>query len=270
LKFAKTISDPKVAAGLVEKAADLKSKGDERPDPSPRAPDIECSTWCSKHLVRGGKRDELPLQGVVEEALSDGGFASDILSSGEEALALFKGGAKNYRALLTDVNLKGRIDGWEVARQVSASPAFTRIPIRSIERGCRVQVLVRDNNVDQALKVLKKKMQREGIFREMSSAVIMKSLPRRRPVKRPKACAAHASSPARSCSAKACCRWSRSGCLAPVQAPTAAVPVAAAVAVRVLVRAGRAELFSLSFRSMTRAERPVLLTLHRREWTLAA
>jgi small subunit ribosomal protein S21 len=31
----------------------------------------------------------------------------------------------------------------------------------------RVQVLVRDNNVDQALKVLKRKMQREGVFREM-------------------------------------------------------------------------------------------------------
>jgi small subunit ribosomal protein S21 len=30
-----------------------------------------------------------------------------------------------------------------------------------------VQVQVRDNNVDQALKALKKKMQREGIFREM-------------------------------------------------------------------------------------------------------
>jgi small subunit ribosomal protein S21 len=29
-----------------------------------------------------------------------------------------------------------------------------------------LQVLVRDNNVDQALRVLKKKMQREGIFRE--------------------------------------------------------------------------------------------------------
>jgi small subunit ribosomal protein S21 len=38
---------------------------------------------------------------------------------------------------------------------------------RSIEEERRVQVLVRDNNVDQALKVLKKKMQREGIFREM-------------------------------------------------------------------------------------------------------
>jgi small subunit ribosomal protein S21 len=31
----------------------------------------------------------------------------------------------------------------------------------------RLQVLVRDNNVDQALKALKKKMQREGLFREM-------------------------------------------------------------------------------------------------------
>ena len=30
-----------------------------------------------------------------------------------------------------------------------------------------VQILVRDNNVDQALRVLKKKMQREGVFREM-------------------------------------------------------------------------------------------------------
>jgi small subunit ribosomal protein S21 len=29
-----------------------------------------------------------------------------------------------------------------------------------------MQVLVRDNNVDQALRVLKKKMQREGLFRE--------------------------------------------------------------------------------------------------------
>jgi small subunit ribosomal protein S21 len=30
-----------------------------------------------------------------------------------------------------------------------------------------LQIFVRDNNVDQALKALKKKMQREGIFREM-------------------------------------------------------------------------------------------------------
>src|SRR5215472_980721 len=44
-----------------------------------------------------------------------------------------------------------------------APPEFDRIN----RRDSSVQVLVRDNNVDQALKALKKKMQREGIFREM-------------------------------------------------------------------------------------------------------
>ena len=37
----------------------------------------------------------------------------------------------------------------------------------TLRRRPLVQVIVRDNNVDQALKALKKKMQREGIFREM-------------------------------------------------------------------------------------------------------
>jgi small subunit ribosomal protein S21 len=36
-----------------------------------------------------------------------------------------------------------------------------------VRKDATLQVLVRDNNVDQALRVLKKKMQREGIFREM-------------------------------------------------------------------------------------------------------
>ncbi|MCY3675131.1 MAG: 30S ribosomal protein S21 [Paracoccaceae bacterium] len=30
-----------------------------------------------------------------------------------------------------------------------------------------MQVIVRDNNVEQAIRVLKKKLQREGVFREM-------------------------------------------------------------------------------------------------------
>jgi len=33
--------------------------------------------------------------------------------------------------------------------------------------GTQMQVSVRDNNVDQALRALKKKLQREGVFREM-------------------------------------------------------------------------------------------------------
>ena len=40
-------------------------------------------------------------------------------------------------------------------------------PRRHLWSIATVQVLVRDNNVDQALRALKKKMQREGVFREM-------------------------------------------------------------------------------------------------------
>jgi small subunit ribosomal protein S21 len=40
------------------------------------------------------------------------------------------------------------------------------LPTLNLE-GQTLQVLVRDNNVDQAMRVLKKKMQREGVFREM-------------------------------------------------------------------------------------------------------
>jgi small subunit ribosomal protein S21 len=50
---------------------------------------------------------------------------------------------------------------------VSGHPHWNPIPESDNWRGNHVQVLVRDNNVDQALKALKKKMQREGIFREM-------------------------------------------------------------------------------------------------------
>ena len=41
-------------------------------------------------------------------------------------------------------------------------PVGTSMGVRAI-----VEVQVRDNNVDQALRALKKKMQREGLYREM-------------------------------------------------------------------------------------------------------
>src|SRR5256714_2948202 len=49
----------------------------------------------------------------------------------------------------------------------SAGTPFQVRPDHELEGTHLLQVLVRDNNVDQALKALKKKMQREGIFREM-------------------------------------------------------------------------------------------------------
>jgi len=69
--------------------------------------------------------DEYDLQGLIEEALAEGGFDTDILSSGEEALTLFRGRLKNYKALVTDVALKGRLSGWEVAAHFrEADPGF--------------------------------------------------------------------------------------------------------------------------------------------------
>jgi DNA-binding NtrC family response regulator len=62
--------------------------------------------------------DEYELQGIVEEALRDGGFEAESLSSGEEALTLFRGRVKNYKVLVADVNLRGRLSGWDVAKQI--------------------------------------------------------------------------------------------------------------------------------------------------------
>jgi small subunit ribosomal protein S21 len=50
---------------------------------------------------------------------------------------------------------------------MAVRPSSQPYPDPFSQKDQRVQVLVRDNNVDQALKALKKKMQREGIFREM-------------------------------------------------------------------------------------------------------
>jgi len=60
--------------------------------------------------------DDQLVQTMVEAALSDGGFEPAIAASGEEAVTLLKGGTK-YRALVTDINLLGRMDGWEVAKR---------------------------------------------------------------------------------------------------------------------------------------------------------
>jgi DNA-binding response OmpR family regulator len=69
--------------------------------------------------------DDSSVQGVVEDALTDAGFESAIAASGEEAVTLLKSGTANYRGLVTDINLKGRMDGWEVAHQARGlDPAF--------------------------------------------------------------------------------------------------------------------------------------------------
>ena len=60
--------------------------------------------------------DDQEIQILVEDALTEGGFAPAIAPSGEEAVTLLRGNRGSYRALVADVKLRGRMDGWEVAK----------------------------------------------------------------------------------------------------------------------------------------------------------
>jgi len=61
--------------------------------------------------------DEYLLMDEMLHALTKAGFVVDGVASGEEALALFCSG-RDYKALVTDVNLQGGLTGWDVARRV--------------------------------------------------------------------------------------------------------------------------------------------------------
>jgi len=89
------------------------------------------------------------------------------------------------RRLPVMAQLRANADGQEITRRAgqrssgrSACARFGVICVHEFIPGAGreidgefqiVQIVVRDNNVDQALKALKKKMQREGVFREMKA-----------------------------------------------------------------------------------------------------
>ena len=77
--------------------------------------------------------DDPPIQIIVEDALVDGGFEPAIAPSGEEAVTLLKGDRGKYHALVIDISLLGRLDGWEVAKRArEIDPTF---PILYITAG---------------------------------------------------------------------------------------------------------------------------------------
>jgi DNA-binding response OmpR family regulator len=69
--------------------------------------------------------DDPLIRTVVQETLNEGGFRPVIAASGEEAVTLLHWQKGKYRALVTDINLLRKIDGWEVAKRArEADPAF--------------------------------------------------------------------------------------------------------------------------------------------------
>ena len=68
--------------------------------------------------------DDVSIQNVVEEILSDGGFEPKAASSVEEAIALLN--AHRFRAVIIDISFgRARVKGWSVARRARAfNPAL--------------------------------------------------------------------------------------------------------------------------------------------------
>jgi CheY-like chemotaxis protein len=56
--------------------------------------------------------DDEIVQSIAEDALKDGGFDTAIAASAEEAVNLLQSKIVDYRALVIDINLKGRMSGW--------------------------------------------------------------------------------------------------------------------------------------------------------------
>ncbi|WP_439395417.1 response regulator [Bradyrhizobium sp. PMVTL-01] len=60
--------------------------------------------------------DDYLIAEMVREALAEGGFETEVVPSGQEALALLDDDRK-YRALVTDINLQDEHTGWQVAKR---------------------------------------------------------------------------------------------------------------------------------------------------------
>ena len=69
--------------------------------------------------------DEEQMQEIVHDALREGGFDVTTVASAQEAVAMLESGVVKYSALVTDINLKGPMTGWEIGRLVrQVDPAF--------------------------------------------------------------------------------------------------------------------------------------------------
>jgi DNA-binding NtrC family response regulator len=60
--------------------------------------------------------DDEIIRSSLEEALTDGGFTVVLAVTGEKAMAMLDAEGSNYCALVTDINLPGKVSGWDVAK----------------------------------------------------------------------------------------------------------------------------------------------------------
>ena len=71
--------------------------------------------------------DDPVIQALIVESLSDGGFGSIITASGDEAVTLLQSEDSKFRAVVTDIDLRGSMNGWDVGR--TAREVDTSMPV---------------------------------------------------------------------------------------------------------------------------------------------
>jgi len=70
--------------------------------------------------------DDYQIQAMLEEALIEAGFWPQILSSAEEAATVLKSGIYEFCALVTNINLKGAMSEWDLARLIKGARSTSR------------------------------------------------------------------------------------------------------------------------------------------------
>lgn len=60
--------------------------------------------------------DQEDILHLIEEILTEGGFAVTVAREGEKAMTMLDAEGARYHALVTDVNLGGSLTGWDVAK----------------------------------------------------------------------------------------------------------------------------------------------------------
>lgn len=61
--------------------------------------------------------DEDLIRTTLREVLEDGGYGVEIASTAKEAMAKLEGNGVSFAALVTDINLDGKITGWDIAKR---------------------------------------------------------------------------------------------------------------------------------------------------------
>lgn len=100
----------------------------------PMGDDSRAEGWAMERVTILVVDDDLAIRRALKTALARAGFDVTTAASGDEAIGLFKGTGFKYQAIVTDINLHGRLNGWDVAW--AAREADASVPVVYMTGDC--------------------------------------------------------------------------------------------------------------------------------------